>query len=48
MEKRGEESLAFSVRVFTVQEEEMAEEEHVDTCEVIRLQRAVLYTYLLN
>ncbi|XP_067439075.1 histone-arginine methyltransferase CARM1 [Thunnus thynnus] len=33
MEERSEESLAFSVRVFTLQEEMMAEEAHMDTHE---------------
>ena len=36
MEERSEESLAFSVRVFTLQEEMMAEEAHMDTHEEVR------------
>ena len=36
MEERSEEPLAFSVRVFTLQEEMTAEETHMDTHEEVR------------
>ncbi|XP_041822087.1 histone-arginine methyltransferase CARM1-like [Chelmon rostratus] len=41
MEERSEESPAFSVRVFTLQEEERAEEEHMETHEEVQVQEEV-------
>ncbi len=38
MEERNEESLTFSVRVFTLQEEVRAEEEHMETHEEVTVE----------
>lgn len=49
MEERSEESLAFSVRVFTLQEEVRAEGEHMETHEevtVVAAEGTLLYTAL--
>lgn len=50
MEERSEESPAFSVRVFTLQEEERAEEEHMETHEVTgqAAEGALFYATLFN
>lgn len=40
MEERSEESLTFSVRVFTLQEEVRAEEEHMETHEEVKVEAA--------
>lgn len=37
MEERNKESLAFSVRVRTLQEEEMVEEEHRETAKEVKI-----------
>lgn len=37
MEERNKESLAFSVRVFTLQDEEMAEEECRNTVKEVKM-----------
>lgn len=40
MEERNKESLAFSVRVFTLQEVEMVEEEHRKTAKEVKMKAA--------
>lgn len=40
MEERNKESLAFSVRVRTLQEEEMVEEEHRETAKEVKIKAA--------